>query len=119
MEKNSFIKKNIMIDIDGTVSEDIPNEESYKFENALVLHDAVDNVNKLFEMGHNITFFTARQECHRQVTEKWLNKNGFKYHALLMNKPRGGNYVWIDNLDVWGIKFENNWKDITDLDLIN
>ena len=21
----------------------------------------------------------------------------FKYHGLLMNKPRGGNYHWVDN----------------------
>ena len=112
-------KKNIMIDIDGTVSEDIPNEEAYRFADAIILDNSVENVNNLYNKGHIITFFTARKEIHREVTEEWLNKHGFKYHQLLMNKPRGGNYVWIDNLDVWGIKFENNWNDIGNLDLIN
>ena len=31
------------------------------------------------------------------MTEEWLKKHGFKYHSLLMGKPRGGNYHWIDN----------------------
>ena len=108
--------KNILIDIDGTVSEDIPNEESYRFSNASVLNGAVDAVNKLYDSGNcRITFFTARTETHRLDTQKWLDKHGFKYHGLLMGKPRGGNYIWIDNLDVKGIKYdekENNWDRI-------
>ena len=104
--------KNILIDIDGTVSEDIPNEEAHRFESAYVLKGAVEGVNKLYEEGHIITFFTARVEEHRIVTEEWLNKNGFKYHSLLMNKPRGGFYIWIDNLDVLGVKFSGSWEKV-------
>ena len=114
MKRNKL--KNILIDIDGTVSEDIPNEESYRFSNANVLNGAVDGVNKLYNSGNcQITFFTARTEDHRLETKKWLDKHGFKYHGLLMGKPRGGNYIWIDNLDVKGIKYdekENNWEKI-------
>ena len=107
-----------MIDIDGTVSEDIPNEESHRFLEAKVLEGSVKAVNKLYKSKNNyITFFTARTESHREITEKWLNNNGFKYHGLLMGKPRGGNYIWIDNLDVKGIKYDkkqNNWDKIID-----
>ncbi len=106
------MKKNILIDIDGTVSEDIPNEQSNRFPTAYVLKNASDSVRKLYERGHNITFFTARTEEYREVTEIWLDKNGFKYHNIIFGKPRGGNYVWIDNLDVTGVKFENNWNEI-------
>ena len=74
---------NILIDIDGTVSEDIPNAEDYRFANAQVLDNAVESVNKLYDAGHNITFFTARLTKHREVTEQWLKKHKFKYHALL------------------------------------
>jgi len=105
-------KNNILIDIDGTVSDDIPNEKSELFKTAKVLENSVESVNKLYEAGHHITFFTARREEHREVTETWLRSNNFKFHALLMNKPRGGNYIWIDNLDVKGIKYENNWKQV-------
>jgi len=37
-------KKNILIDIDGTVSEDIPNEESDRFSEAYVLENSVQSV---------------------------------------------------------------------------
>ena len=109
-------KMNIMIDIDGTVSEDIPNEKSNLFILADPLPNAVESVNELYRDSNNtITFFTSRTEKHRDVTKKWLKKYGFKYHQLLMNKPRGGNYVWIDNLSVTGVKYNssrNDWKNI-------
>jgi uncharacterized HAD superfamily protein len=105
-------QKNILIDIDGTVSDDIPNEQEHLFPYAKVLKDSVDSVNKLYDDNHIITFFTARREKDREVTEKWLNDNGFKYHSLLMNKPRGGNYIWIDNLSVNGILYKDNWTNI-------
>ena len=108
--------KNIMIDIDGTICEDIPNERDDLFLTAKLEPNAVESVNKLYELSGNIiTIFTARKEEHREDTTKWLNDNGFKYHNLLMNKPRGGNYVWIDNLDVIGVKYDenkNNWNNI-------
>ena len=105
-------KLNIMVDIDGTVSDDISNEESFKFINASLIKDSVENVNKLYDEGHVVTFFTSRTEEHRKDTEIWLNNNNFKYHQLLMNKPRGGNYVWIDNLYVKGIHFQNDWENV-------
>lgn len=103
---------NFLIDIDGTVSEDIPNEESYRFSSAYVLDHAEESVNELYNRGNNITFFTSRPESSRKVTEDWLHHHGFKYHHIIFDKPRGGNYIWIDNLDVSGIKFYNNWKSI-------
>jgi len=103
---------NILIDIDGTISEDIPNTEAHRFAIAKVLDNAVESVNKLYDTGHHITFFTARLEKHREITIQWLKKHKFKYHALLTNKPRGGRYIWIDNLDVRGIKYKNNWNNI-------
>jgi len=89
--------KNFLIDIDGTVCEDIPNEEPERMATAKVYPDALATLNKWYDEGHIITFFTSRTEAHRDVTEKWLKDNGFKYHGLLVGKPRGGNYHWIDN----------------------
>ena len=43
-------------------------------------------------------------------TVDWLNKNGFKYHNLLMNKPRGGNYHWIDNHVVKATRLKTKWS---------
>ena len=88
--------KNYLIDIDGTICDDIPNEEPERMETAALFDDALETINQWYEEGHIITFFTSRIESHRAVTEKWLDTNGFKYHGLLMGKPRGGNYHWID-----------------------
>jgi len=89
--------KNYLIDIDGTICDDIPNEEPGRMATASRYDDALETINTWFNEGHIITFFTSRVEEHRIVTELWLKENGFNYHALLMGKPRGGNYHWIDN----------------------
>src|ERR1700741_1196937 len=105
-------KKNFLIDIDGTICEDIPNEEPWRMADAEVFPEALEMLNKWFDEGHVITFFTSRTEEHREVTEKWLNKHGFKYHGLLMGKPRGGNYHWIDNHMVRATRYEGRFTDL-------
>ena len=105
--------KNFMIDIDGTICDDIPNEEPERMATAKVFDDAVEVINKWYYEGHIITFFTSRTEDHREVTEEWLNKHGFKYHGMLMGKPRGGNYHWIDNHIVRATRYKGKFTDLT------
>lgn len=104
--------KNYLIDIDGTICDDIPNEQPERMETAELYPEALVTLNKWFEEGHIITFFTSRTEEHREVTERWLNKHGFKYHGLLMGKPRGGNYHWIDNHMVRATRYEGRFTDL-------
>ena len=106
--------KNYLIDIDGTICDDIPNEEPWRMEDAALYPEALVTLNKWFDEGHIITFFTSRTEEHRDVTEKWLKKNGFNYHALLMGKPRGGNYHWIDNHMVRATRYEGRFTDLVE-----
>jgi uncharacterized HAD superfamily protein len=104
--------KNYLIDIDGTICDDIPNEEPERMATAELYPEALVTLNKWFDEGHIITFFTSRTEDHRKVTEEWLNKHGFKYHGLLMGKPRGGNYHWIDNHMVRATRYEGRFTDL-------
>jgi hypothetical protein len=104
--------KNFLIDIDGTVCDDIPNEEPERMRTVLPYPEALKMVNRWHEEGHRVTFFTARTEEQRQITEDWLEKHGFKYHYLLMNKPRGGNYHWIDNQLVKATRFKKKFTDL-------
>ncbi|MDO7610491.1 MAG: phosphoheptose isomerase [Crocinitomicaceae bacterium] len=104
--------KNYLIDIDGTICDDIPNEQPERMETAALFDDALETINHWYEEGHIITFFTSRIESHREVTENWLNKNGFKYHGLLMGKPRGGNYHWIDNHIVRATRYEGKFTNL-------
>ena len=104
--------KNYLIDIDGTVTDDVPNEEPERMVTCKPYLDALEYLNKWYDEGHIITFFTSRTEAHRQITEEWLNRNGFKYHGILMGKPRGGNYHWIDNHIVRATRFRGKFTDL-------
>ena len=104
--------KNYLIDIDGTICDDIPNEEPERMATANLYPDALEILNRWYEDGHLICFFTSRTEMHREVTERWLKENGFKYHSLLMGKPRGGNYHWIDNHLVKATRFKGQFTDL-------
>ncbi len=104
--------KNFLIDIDGTVCEDVPNEEPDRMIDCAHFPDALETCNRWYDEGHVITFFTSRTEDLRSVTESWLIGRGFKYHGLLMNKPRGGNYHWIDNHLVRATRFEGRFTDL-------
>jgi len=104
--------KNYLIDIDGTITEDVPNEEPDRMATCIPFPDALETLNKWHSEGHIITFFTSRTEEHRLVTEAWLDKHGFKYHSILFGKPRGGNYHWIDNHIVRATKFNGKFTDL-------
>lgn len=106
--------KNYMIDIDGTICDDIPNEEPERMATAELYSDALITINGWYDAGHIITFFTSRIEEHRTVTEEWLNKHGFKYHGILIGKPRGGNYHWIDNHIVRATRYEGTFSDLVE-----
>lgn len=104
--------KNFLIDIDGTICDDVPNEEPERMGTVLPYPDALAMINKWYEEGHLICFFTSRTEAHREITEQWLNKHGFKYHSCLFGKPRGGNYHWIDNHIVRATRFKGKFTDL-------
>jgi len=104
--------KNYLVDIDGTIGDDIPNEEPERMSTAKYYPDALETLNRWYDEGHRICYFTARVEAHRTVTEKWLKDNGFKYHSLLMGKPRGGNYHWIDNHLVKATRYNGKFTDL-------
>ena len=104
--------KNYLIDIDGTITDDIPNEEPWRMETSLPYDGSVEMINSWFDDGHIITFFTSRTDEHEIVTKQWLDKYGFKYHNILFNKPRGGNYHWIDNHIVRATRYDGRWSEL-------
>ena len=95
-----------MLDLDGTVWEDIPNESPPEATlDAEVYTGAVDWINKRYAEGHRIVFFTARWEALREVTEQKLKNINVSYHELIMGKPRIRNtqyagYHYIDNCSI-------------------
>lgn len=113
------MNKVFLIDIDGTICDDIPNEDSHLYPSAKPFPDALRIINKWYNEGDIITFFTARESKDREVTEKWLEKNGFKYHGLVMDKPRikeGQTYHWIDNKPTKATTYLGTWSELKEVE---
>lgn len=104
--------KNYLIDIDGTITDDVPNENPEAMKTCLPYEGSVDIINSWYDNGHIITFFTSRTEDLREITEEWLNKHNYKFHGLLMGKPRGGRYHVIDNHVVKATRFKGKWGEL-------
>jgi len=114
-----MVRKVFLIDIDGTICEDIKNEESHLYPDAEPFEDAKIIINKWYDEGHHITFFTARESKDKLVTQIWLDKHGFKHHGLVTDKPRindGEEYCWIDNRKVRAITYLGTWSELKEVD---
>lgn len=106
--------KNYLIDIDGTITEDIPNEQPERMISCEPFPDALAQVNRWYDEGHQICFFTSRTEDQKEITKVWLDRHGFKYHSILCGKPRGGNYHWVDNHIVRATRYEGKFTDFVE-----
>lgn len=112
------MNKIFLIDIDGTICDDIKNENSYLYPTAKPIEGSLNIINKWYDEGNVITFFTARESKDRDVTENWLKEHGFKYHGLVMDKPRikdGQEYVWIDNRKVRAVTYMGTWSELKEV----
>ena len=92
-----------LIDIDGTVCDDVPNETPELFATAKPIPGSLEYVKNLVKSGDRVAFFTARTDAHAEVTEEWLYRHGYPFEYVVYNKPRiddGWEYHWIDNRDV-------------------
>lgn len=76
------------IDIDDTIC---TLSGSMQYETARPIPKAIAKVNRLFEEGHRIVFWTARGTKSgidwRQLTEAQLLSWGVQYHELRFGKP--------------------------------
>ncbi len=101
--------KNLIIDIDGVICEDIPNEEPERMVKAKEIPGAREQINKWYDEGHIITFFTSRTEDLKKITINWLKAHKFKYHNIIFGKPRGGNYHYIDDTHIRATTFKGKF----------
>ena len=69
-------------------------------------------VNRLYDEGNIITFFTARTEDLGEITKNWLKDHGFRYNNIIFGKPRGGNYHYIDDQEIRATKFKGKFTEL-------
>ncbi|MEK6855517.1 MAG: hypothetical protein AABX73_04825 [Nanoarchaeota archaeon] len=112
--------KTLLIDIDGTICPQASKGEGY--DNIEPYSEAIRTINKLYDEGFKIIFFTSRfmdfnkgdvlkiyREGGHEYIKKQLDKWGVKYHELHLGKPKSD--IIIDDRAVF---FENNWSKIYD-----
>ncbi len=101
----------IYIDIDETICS---KSKELDYETAKPWYDRINDINKLFDEGHTIVFWTARGTKTgidwRMLTEKQLSEWGVKYHQLLMGKPAYD--VFIDDKNYNSNQWNNIIKNI-------
>jgi phosphatidate phosphatase PAH1 len=98
------MSKTYVIDIDGTICNN-GSCESCKYEGSIPIEHRIAYINKLYDDGNIIKYFTARgmgrynddaekaKEKFYTLTKMQLNIWGCKYHQLILGKPSGDFYI--------------------------
>jgi hypothetical protein len=77
----------IYVDIDNTICSQ---KSSTKYQDAEPWMNNIEKINKLYNKGHHITYWTGRGSTSKidwyDVTEKQLENWGCKYHHLIVGK---------------------------------
>jgi len=94
------------IDIDHTICV----TEGMEYDNASPLLDRIEKINKLYDEGHEIVYWTARGTGSgidwSRVTYVQLKKWGAKFHSLKMGKPIYD--LFIDDKNINSERFFND-----------
>ena len=90
---NEPLMRTYCFDIDGTIC---TNTEG-NYADAQPFLDRIASVNRLFEQGHCIKYFTARGSTTgvdwRSLTEAQLRSWGARYHELILGKPHAHFFI--------------------------
>tara|TARA_R110000765_G_scaffold424159_1_gene534381 strand:+ start:1426 stop:1755 length:330 start_codon:yes stop_codon:yes gene_type:complete len=97
----------IYVDIDGTIctlnsSDDENKDQSFDpagYEDAQPIEENIDKINKLYDEGHTIIYWTARGTVTKidwiELTRQQLFEWGCKCHDVRVGKPQYD--LWIDD----------------------
>ena len=100
----------IMVDIDDTICYYEEGIEKGNYALANPYTDRIEKVNKLFDEGHTIIYWTARGTMTGinwfKITIDQLEKWGCKYHELILGKPHADFFI-----DDKGIQCDDFFKD--------
>ncbi|MFC2059495.1 HAD hydrolase family protein [Chloroflexota bacterium] len=80
-------------DIDGTICTNTDGD----YEQAVPFAEEIEKINRLYDKGHRIIFFTGRGSTTgidwTDLTKKQLKSWQVKYHELIMGKPYADIYI--------------------------
>ena len=80
-------------DIDGTICTNTDGD----YGHAVPFKEIIERINRLYDLGHRIIFFTGRGSTTGidwyDLTKKQLKDWQVKYHELIMGKPYADLYI--------------------------
>lgn len=86
-----------VVDIDDTICYYIGENKDFDYSKALQNPSMISYFNRLYDVGHEIVYFTARGtgtgKDWREVTENQFKEWGVKYHELHFGKPIGDYFI--------------------------
>ena len=108
---------NIFVDIDSTICTTDSSKGVDKYNYSLPIYERIEKVNKLYDEGNSITYWTARGSLsginYEELTKEQLIKWGCKYHKLLFGKPSYDKYIDDKSFNVdslWPLKITSAVK---------
>lgn len=88
-----------MVDIDQTICLTPFVDGKNRYDLSIPFPQRIDKINKLYDQGHTINYWTARGSGSgidwTELTTKQLNDWGCKFHEVRLGKPSYD--VWIDD----------------------
>ena len=90
------MKQKIIVDIDGTIctTKKIHKDMHKNYKESIPRNDVIEIINKLYDKGNTIIYYSARHWVDFDLTVKWMKNNNVKYHTIVLGKPVG--HVYID-----------------------
>ncbi len=93
-------------DIDDTICK----TKGQNYSESLPIHNRIKIINKLYDEGNTIIFFTARGYVTkidwRELTLNQLEEWNVKYHELILGKPHAD--VYVDDKAINDLDFFND-----------
>jgi hydroxymethylpyrimidine pyrophosphatase-like HAD family hydrolase len=105
----------IYVDIDETIA-NRPERDCIDYTETIPLPENIAKINKLYDDGHKIVYWTARGSGTgidwQEITEKQFEEWGVKYHELILKKPLYN--VFIDDRNINAYEFFDNYNEYRD-----
>jgi hypothetical protein len=88
-----------IVDIDQTICHTPVIDGTHHYDKSIPLQHRIEEINKLYDQGHTIIYWTARGSSTgidwTELTTKQLNEWNCKFHEVRLGKPSYD--VWIDD----------------------
>jgi len=109
-------KKNFILGFEDCVCKLPPHDQARSVDELVVaisraveIPGAREWVNRLFEQGHCVCFFSPLPQEVQSTVRVWLEDHGFKFSSVIMNKPKALLYHYVDDRHVQATTFNGRF----------